>query len=1158
MQTQQNELNVVLPLMLKCLDILEQQHAQNFVFKYLSRNSVNYSDNYQDIQLIRDEKAATEFLAPELRDKQKQAVDFRSDLYAFGIVFFDYLTNKLPVLTPSGVANFDFTKHPYIPLSVTFIIQKLCYIYPTDRYQSHQGLRDDLKRCLFELESTSTISCFFPGLTDKPKELNFSHYLYGRELELQQISEIIKVSLRTHKSMLLVSGYSGVGKTSLIEHAISKLNHKATFIIQGKFDQTLNQPYHALILALKALNSDISQKHDEERLLWRQKLNQAVFPNGQVLINLIPELELLLGPQPPIVDLDTEQTKNRLNTVFLQFFNAFVEKNSSMIIFLDDLQWADDVSLKVMQVLLEQINQNFLFIGAYRDNECSKDHSLYALINTLDQVKTAQIKLSSLSQKQTTQQISLTLHEIPLDGLSSAALTEQLQDLFKTNSKQISLLAELIYSKTHGNPFFTKQLMTSLKDQGFIQYDASLKTWTWNLTRIQEQNITDNVVDFMIQQFNCLPQSTQEVLVYAACLGHKFSLKELSVILKKDQIQVELSLWIAVNRGLIALIETDQNEKYYKFLHDRIQQAAYESLSETAIQTCHLNIALAFDTNNQNPTQKYLLKVVDHFNLALPVINTDLLNRVLNLNYEAILVAKKSAAFSLAYSYVMKSLELAAQLKIDENFHINIQNEWAHCAYLSNRYDESERCYHDLLKMNLNPSAKIDCYCRLSVLYMHTGRPDKAILLLRPSLELIKIKIPKKIRPFHTKLLYFRYRHRFWKMAKYPALPMNDSMDKLTKYLHKIHTYFSSPTYMMDKNLHIYLRLICVFFDMRYKDEIIYISFISHFIGHENNLKYAKKLYALCKDTLHPRNHPDSKDFYLMGGYITPYFYPLKEALLDLEASAKRSKNYGEITFESFSLAILLTYQFISGQNLSEFLNYCEEKSHILEKNKELTALSASRAFPLIATRLIDGLPISQDYIEQIVSTLNKVPFQIGLFIFYLSLAQYYLIYDNIKLAKQYIDKVSQVPNGSLGTLHDDEFRFYKTLIAFIDVQNGTRLERIKTYMQNRKDMAWLKQLSDLNPANFRHLHQFLLAEKSCLFQSKSQVSYYYDRAIQAAIENSFNQYAAIAAERASKYCLKNNDVAKSQLYLKTAIEYYQKWGAEAKVLQCKNKLIGD
>src|SRR5256886_685842 len=454
------------------------------------------------------------YMAPEQTGRMNRSVDSRSDLYALGVTFYEMLTGQLPfpAADPMKWVHCHIARQPMppnervggVPATLSAIVMKLLAKTAEARYQTAAGVEADLRRCLAEWEATGRIETFALGAHDASDRLLIPEKLYGREREIGALIAVFnRVVDHGTTELVLVSGYSGIGKSSVVHELHKALVPPRGLFASGKFDQYKRDiPYATLGQAFQSLVRSLLTQSEEELGRWRASLMDALGPNGQLMVNLVPELELVIGRQPLVPDLPPQDAQNRFQMVFRRFLGVFARREHPLALFLDDLQWLDAATLDLLGHLVTHPDvRHLLLVGAYRDNEVSPAHPL---LRTLKAVRSVDGRV----------------HEIVLEPLELDDVGRLVADALHCKPELARPLAELVQEKTGGNPFFAIQFFIALADEGLLAFDPVTSEWQWNIDRIRAKSYADNVVDLMAGKLERLFANTQEALKQLACLGH--------------------------------------------------------------------------------------------------------------------------------------------------------------------------------------------------------------------------------------------------------------------------------------------------------------------------------------------------------------------------------------------------------------------------------------------------------------------------------------------------------------------------------------------------------------------------------------------------------------------------------------------------------------
>jgi PAS domain S-box-containing protein len=581
------------------------------------------------------------YISPEQTGRMNRSLDTRSDLYSLGVTLYQMLTGVLPFAAadPLEWVHCHIARQPVapadrreVPEPLSAIIMRLLAKNAEERYQTAAGLEADLRRCLAEWQSHGRIDPFPLGTHDSSDRLLIPEKLYGREREVDALlATFDRVVAQGDAELVLVSGYSGVGKSSVVNELHKVLVPPRGLFAAGKFDQYKRDvPYATLAQAFQMLVRQILVKSEAEVDHWRQVLLEALGPNGQLMVNLIPEVEFVIGKQPPVAELSPQQERGRFQLVFRRFLGAFARPEHPLALFLDDLQWLDTATLELLERLVTDPDvRHVLLIGAYRDNEVSSSHPL---MRTLGAIRDAGARAQ----------------EIVLAPLGLNDVERLVADALQCGPNSAGPLALLIHEKTGGNPFFAIQLLTALVQEGLVQFDRGAAGWIWDLDRIRAKGYSENVVDLMLGKLRRLPNHTQSALQHLACLGNVAEIELLSLGFGQSEEEIHAPLWDAVRTGLIVRLNGS-----YAFLHDRIQEAAYTLIPEAQRAEVHLRIArLLMAQTPPEEREETVFEIVNQFNRAAELITSETeRHQLAELNLVAGERAKASTAYASALQY---------------------------------------------------------------------------------------------------------------------------------------------------------------------------------------------------------------------------------------------------------------------------------------------------------------------------------------------------------------------------------------------------------------------------------------------------------------------------------------------------------------------------
>src|SRR6266850_1502729 len=674
------------------------------------------------------------YMAPEQTGRMNRSIDARSDLYALGVTLYQMLTGALPFAAadPLEWIHCHVARQPTppgeraaVPEPLSTITMKLLAKNAEERYQTASGLEADLRRCLGEWESHGRIDPFPLGAHDASDRLLMPERLYGREREIDTLlASFDRVVANGTLEFVLVSGYSGIGKSSVVNELHKALVPPRGLFASGKFDQYKRDiPYATLGQAFQSIVHSLLGQSETELGRWRDPLSEALGPNGQLIVNLVPELELVIGKQPPVADLPPQDAQNRFQMVFRRFLGVFARPEHPLALFLDDLQWLDAATLDLLEsVFADAEVRNLLMVGAYRDNEVGPAHPL---LRTLESIRNSDARV----------------HGIVLAPLGLDDVGRLVADALHCEAERARPLARLVHEKTGGNPFFAIEFFTELAEEGLLAFDPAARAWQWNMDRIRAKNYTDNVVEFITGKLKRFSATTQEALEQLACLGNVVEIATLTLGLRETEEAIDAALAEAVHAGVVS-----QHENVYKFLHDRIQQAAYSLIPEERRAEVHLRIGRALLASmTADELAEHLFDIASQLNRgAAQLVDRDEKTLVATIDLRAGRRAKASAAYASASVYLSAGIALLDERDWDRQYELmfSLWLERAECEFLTANFDTAELLIAELLQ---RASSKVDqaaVYTLDVSLRTAKSEPTQAVTSGLTCLRLLDIDLP--------------------------------------------------------------------------------------------------------------------------------------------------------------------------------------------------------------------------------------------------------------------------------------------------------------------------------------------------------------------------------------------------------------------------------
>jgi predicted ATPase/GAF domain-containing protein/tRNA A-37 threonylcarbamoyl transferase component Bud32 len=713
-------------------------HRQGVIHKDLKPESILVHESTLEVKLTdfgiatrlpREQQAARPpqliegslpYMSPEQTGRMNRTLDSRSDLYSLGITFHQMLTGRLPfeARDPLEWVHCHVARvpappsqlMPEVPEAIAQIVMKLLAKMADDRYQTARGLEHDLARCLEQSRDNGRIDPFPLGERDVPDRIQITQKLHGREEEIATLLRAFERVVDTGTpELLLVSGYSGIGKSSLVHELEKPIVGRRGLFVAGKFDQYKRDiPYSTIAQAFRDLVLDLLVEGEERITAWRQRLQSAVGKSGQLIVDMIPQVELLVGKQPAVSELPIGEAQKRFHMVFRQFLGVFTHKEHPLTLFLDDLQWADSASLELLaEVLTHPETRHLLAVGAYRDNEVTPGHPL---MMTLDRARKA----------------DLPVRDLVLTPLSREHLGRLVADAMRRPAEEVEPLALLVGEKTAGNPFFAIQFLISLHDDGLIRLDPQTLAWRCDIDAARARGYTDNVAELMVGKLRRLPAEAQEALRIAACAGNVVDGSTLAVLRERSEEETHRDVWDLVRDGLL-----HRSGDTYRFSHDRVQQAAYALIPEERRSETHLRIGrLLLAHTPAEKLSERVFDIVNQLNRGASLIeDQEERYRVAELDLLAGQRARASTAYGPAAKYLAAGMPMLPVRAWQERYELTfaLHLERARCEYLIGRFAEAER-HVALALLNARTLAeKATCYRLRIEVYAINGQVEKAI-----------------------------------------------------------------------------------------------------------------------------------------------------------------------------------------------------------------------------------------------------------------------------------------------------------------------------------------------------------------------------------------------------------------------------------------------
>lgn len=1192
------------------VESLGKLHAANIIHKDISPANIVFNSVTRRLKIIDFgsstilSKETPSFICPELLEgtlsyispeqtgRMNRNVDYRTDFYSLGATFYHLLTHQLPFESddPLELIHCHLAKQPIpphqidpnIPPVLSQIIIKLLAKTAEDRYQSAWGIAADLKNCWQQLEADRIITEFELGKEDLADKLQIPEKLYGRDREVgilldaferrvgRERAEEAKVATTNYQlpatnyqiksGLVLVRGYAGIGKSSLVQELFKLVTQKRGYFVQGKYEQYQRHiPYFGLIKALQELIRQLLLEDSVRLVKWRDRILTTCGENIRVLTDAIPELSSLLGQHSAIAVINPIAAQHRFKLVFQKLIQVFAQAKHPLTIFLDDLQWVDSASLQLIRVLLTEENQYLFLIGAYRDNEVSAFHPL------------------SLGLEELTK-AGVSIEYISLNSLNLSQIELLLCETLKCDRKVVAPLAKLILDKTHGNPFFINECITTLQAENLLKFERERRIWYWNLTEIQLAQAThNNLTELLVKKIQKLDVDTQQVLQLAACIGSSFELSTLVCCMAKPAKAVAKLLQTAIAASLIIPVGNDYKAieleianltetlaVKYKFAHDRIQQAAYSLISEAKKLTLHQIVGRTLLQNSLSDKQEEkIFDIVNHLNFSNSLLQHQAeKDELAALNLIAAKKAKESIAYESALSYASLGIKLVEGKSWQRQYDLSLALflEAAEAAYLCGKFTLTEKWTKIVLQEARSLLDKVKIYEIEILAHVAQGKPFIAVKTAIYALRLLNVNLPSKSNKLRILLAAIATKFILFHKRVETLIDLPIMSDPHTLAAMKIMGIAGSPTYNAAPQFAPLLAFAGVKLSVRYGNTAMsaygYASYGVMLCGVFGSFNTGYQFGALALDLLEKFQAKELKARTLMvfNNFIRHWKEHVREGLPSLLEAYQSGLDTGDIEFAAYCGFVYCYHSYFIGKELTALAQEMETYLQASDRLKQETALHLLQLYRQSVANLLGTTEnpccFSGKYYDEkkIVSSLLVVKHKTALFHFYCQKLALNYLFEAYDCAAENATQAKKYTDGVIASLSLPIFNFYDSL-TLIATYKSAKLWQ-KKYFLNRieANQKQMQKWADSAPMNYLHKYYLVAAEKNRILGDLVQAMDNYDRAIALAQKSAYLQEEALANELAAKFYLEIGKDAIARLHLLNARSCYLIWGATAKI----------
>jgi predicted ATPase/signal transduction histidine kinase len=1099
------------------------------------------------------------YMAPEQTGRMNRSIDSRSDLYSLGVTLYEMLTGELPFIaadpmewvhchvarqpTPPG------QRVPGIPEPLSAIVMKLLAKNPEERYQSAAGVEADLRRCLAALEANRRIDPFALGAHDASDRLLIPEKLYGRDRETKVLLEAFdRVVASGAPELVLVSGCSGIGKSSLVNELHRVIVLPRGLFASGKFDQLKRDiPYATLAQAFQSLVRQMLSRSEADLDTWRTEIREAVGRNGQLIVDLVPDIAALIGTQPPLPELAPREAENRLHAVLGRFLAVFARKPHPCVLFLDDLQWLDAATLKFLEyVLTHPDTGHLLLIGAYRDNEVSPTHPLMLALETIRKAGTI-------------------IHELVLAPLSVDDAGALIANSVHCERGSAAPLARLVHEKTAGNPFFTIQFLTTLAEQHLLAFDARRGAWTWDVERIRGKDITENVVVLMVAKLRRLPAATQDALKQFACLGNAADAATLDIVLGRPESGADL--FEAARAGFIQRMDGT-----YRFAHDRIREASYALIPEEQRAAAHLRIGrLLAATLPRDGVSERLFEVANHLNAGVALItDPGEKEELCRLNIRAGRQARSAGAYASALSHFVRATDLLPadpwSERYEQTFGLTLHR--TQCEYLIGDFRRADELFALLLANAHSDVDRAKAYRLRIQLCQISGRHADAVAAAFDALALFGVRFPDSEEDIRA-ATDAEQQSMTVNLAGRRIADLVDAAvatDPTIKAIIGLLSDSFTSVYTARSSLLPLVVLKALNLSLRHGNVddscAVYSCYGFVVLSLYGDIRLGAEFADLAIRLSQNFSHPKLKGRLLVvqAAFIDPWRAPMAASLPVLEQAFLTALDAGDLVYAGYTACFTVWLMLEAGGPLDgtrevarRYVGFARQTHN--DAVCETIRMSEQYAASLKGSTRLPGSFSDAEFDEaESFQVIERAKAGVSITAYHILKLTDACIFGRHTQAREHALRAAATLRDVMATALEAMFYFYHalTLAALHRAAPADRRHEFGSALERhlRKLDRWAQHC----PANFRSRHSLVAAEMARNEGRAMQAMDLYEEAIRSARTSGFVHIEALANELAARFHLDRGFETIARAYLREARSCYLRWGALGKVAQLESQ----
>jgi predicted ATPase/GAF domain-containing protein/HPt (histidine-containing phosphotransfer) domain-containing protein len=1114
-------------------------------------------------------------MSPEQTGRMSRDLDYRSDYYSLGVTFFELLTGKLPFSATDtmGWVHCHISKpvpdprasNPDIPEPLAQIVRKLMAKNPDDRYQSARGLLRDLERCQNEWADNGTIERFTLGVHDFPERFHVSQKVFGREMEVAALLEAFEATRRGPGKLVLAAGPPGVGKSSLIQEIQRAIVRARAYFVAGKFEQLdRNVPYGALLQALRGLVRHLLTEPEERLHAWRQRLSLALGAHARVVVDMIPELEQVMGPQPPVPEVSAQESRARVQRAFREFIKAVARPEHPLVVFVDDLQWTDASTPELLVNLLrDELVRNVLVIGAYRDSEVKEGHILARALDELEAARPGAVS------------------RIALGPLSEESVQHLVADTLRCDAAQSAPFAALVFEKTGGNPFFVNELLRMLHRDGAFRFVPDEARWDWDRDKVQNAAVSDNVADLMVARLRRLPPETLEPLRVAACLGRHFQLSTLARVTGRSPGAVAASLWEAVEQNVLLPLGSGYRLVHggvehddaalaalgveYRFQHDRIHQAAYLLLDDLARAQMHLRIGRLLQSSLEGADRdEKIFDLVNHLNLARPLIASyEERAELARLNGEAGHRARRAGAYAVATTYLETSLGLLSKEEwaAFPELHFESCLTRVECIFLTSGVERAAALIDELLEIAPSKVARGRAVELKVTILDHQGRMTDAVDTIRKNLAAFGIDLPedhaeidRRIGDGIAKMRAHLARVRVEDLARLPQLEDPELTTAMNLLFQVIPSAIQSypPLFVLAELVMFDLALVHGVTAVSCKNFVDCGIILGGILGdYETAYRLGRVAFAMVE-----RYAPtplESGVHFVFATFVSHWRAPFREGFEAYADSVRTGQELGDLKHPVYARVLVLLRMFLVGRSLDHCRAEGEDAIAALREIGATNTAAGAAATHRVVSRLsgaVGGSHPSDSFTAALVELGNAQ----WLFSYGQAETMASFILGEVESAEAWQAFTTGFLAAGTALFSVPDYHLFQSLLLVKKWRREPPEARGATMTALLENEQRLRGWADGSPANYLHKYKLCAAEIARLRGAPTdEIIALYDEAI-AATADAFVHLRALANELVAEYWLDKSQRKIAKTYLEEAYYLYERWGAVAKLRELERR----